>query len=201
MLTQNLTFSSADRQLSMMVVSCILNRCWLTLLMIPKHKMLSDCRPTVNWAMQPTCPKGEIMSLMPYASDPEGLYECIQRSSEFGIPIYVSETGFPTFNDDHMQTVLDRYLKEARPLLIRSYIYLCASDTIVTELQMGGCCAALEEASLFAHKGLFQIVCCFHLGLCSGAITDTSAIVRISAACTADLLIQCMMLMSCMLLM
>ncbi|DBB17846.1 TPA: hypothetical protein ACH3X3_002865 [Trebouxia sp. C0006] len=69
-------------------------------------------RPTVNWAMQPTCPKGEIMSLMPYASDPEGLYECIQRSSEFGIPIYVSETGFPTFNDDHMQTVLDRYLKE-----------------------------------------------------------------------------------------
>lgn len=52
------------------------------------------------------------MSLMPYASDPAGLYECIQRSSEFGIPIYVSETGFPTFNDSHMQTVLDRYLKE-----------------------------------------------------------------------------------------
>jgi len=26
-----------------------------------------------------------------------------------------------------MQTVLDRYLKEARPLLIRSYACLCAS--------------------------------------------------------------------------
>ncbi len=95
--------------------------------MSPKDKTcrLIDCRPTVNWAMQPTCPKGEIMSLMPYASDPAGLYECIQRSSEFGIPIYVSETGFPTFNDDHMQTVLDRYLKEARLLLIRSYADLC----------------------------------------------------------------------------
>ena len=70
------------------------------------------CRPEVNWAMQPSCPKGEIMSLMPYSSDAPGLYECIQRSSAYGIPVYVTETGFPTFNDDHMQTVLDRYLKE-----------------------------------------------------------------------------------------
>lgn len=62
--------------------------------------------------MQPTAPKGEIMSLMPYASDPEGVYECIERASQFGIPIYVSETGFPTFNDDHMRIVLDRYIKE-----------------------------------------------------------------------------------------
>lgn len=54
------------------------------------------------------------MSLMPYASDPEGVYECIQRASQFGIPIYVSETGFPTFNDEHMQIVLDRYIKEVR---------------------------------------------------------------------------------------
>lgn len=73
---------------------------------------LLDCRPQVNWAMQPSCPKGEIMSLMPYSSDAPGLYECIQRSSAYGIPVYVTETGFPTFNDDHMQTVLDRYLKE-----------------------------------------------------------------------------------------
>ncbi|KAL3135662.1 hypothetical protein ABBQ38_006139 [Trebouxia sp. C0009 RCD-2024] len=69
-------------------------------------------RPQVNWAMQPCCPKGEIMSLMPYASDPPGLYQCIQRSSAYGIPVYVTETGFPTFDHDHMQTVLDRYLKE-----------------------------------------------------------------------------------------
>lgn len=52
------------------------------------------------------------MSLMPYSSDAPGLYECIQRSSAYGIPVYVTETGFPTFSDDHMQTVLDRYLKE-----------------------------------------------------------------------------------------
>ena len=86
----------------------------------------------VSWAMQPVCPPGEIMSLMPYASDPAGLYECIQRSSEFGIPIYVSETGFPTFNDDHMHTVLDRYLKEVGPvhghlyqdMFIRMYVAL-----------------------------------------------------------------------------
>ncbi len=75
--------------------------------------------------MQPSCPKGEIMSLMPYASDPAGLYECIQRSSEFGIPIYVSETGFPTFNDDHMQTVLDRYLKEVSNSYCSSITWLC----------------------------------------------------------------------------
>ena len=49
---------------------------------------------------------------MPYASDPEGVYECIERASQFGIPIYVSETGFPTFNDEHMHIVLDRYIKE-----------------------------------------------------------------------------------------
>lgn len=76
------------------------------------------CRPQVNWAMQPCCPKGEIMSLMPYASDPPGLYQCIQRSSAYGIPVYVTETGFPTFDHDHMQTVLDRYLKEVSLLQI-----------------------------------------------------------------------------------
>ena len=114
------------------------------------------------------------MSLMPYASDPEGLYECIQRSSEFGIPIYVSETGFPTFNDDHMQTVLDRYLKEARPLLIRSYAYLCAS---VTEFQL----SFIHEAAALLQSKLHRLLtrACLrssvvlHLGPGCDAVADT----------------------------
>ncbi len=65
--------------------------------------------------LTPQVPPGERMSLMPYASDCEGLYECIQHSSKLGIPIYVSETGFPTHSDDDLATVLDRYTKEVRP--------------------------------------------------------------------------------------
>lgn len=92
------------------------------------------CRPQVNWAMQPSCPKGEVMSLMPYASDPLGLYQCIQRSSAYGIPVYVTETGFPTFDHDHMQTVLDRYLKEVSlqmymPVLIIAPLSMVAGNT------------------------------------------------------------------------
>lgn len=75
--------------------------------------------------MQPSCPKGEIMSLMPYSSDAPGLYECIQRSSAYGIPVYVTETGFPTFNDDHMQTVLDRYLKEVSCRVLYQHVGHC----------------------------------------------------------------------------
>ena len=143
--------------------------------MSPKHKTMSERRPTVNWAMQPTCPKGEIMSLMPYASDPEGLYECIQRSSEFGIPIYVSETGFPTFNDDHMQTVLDRYLKEARPLLIRRYLYLCASVTGV-RLSFRRQAVVLLQSKLdcLLTRSCLRSSVLLHLGLCSDTVADTS---------------------------
>lgn len=78
----------------------------------------------MTWYMQPTAPKGEIMSLMPYASDPEGVYECIERASQFGIPIYVSETGFPTFNDEHMHIVLDRYIKEVGLLVDLALVHL-----------------------------------------------------------------------------
>lgn len=59
---------------------------------------------------------------MPYSSDAPGLYECIQRSSAYGIPVYVTETGFPTFNDDHMQTVLDRYLKEVSYRVLHEHV-------------------------------------------------------------------------------
>ncbi len=150
----------------MMVEFYILSRCWLTLLMSSEHKTLSDCRPTVNWAMQPACPKGEIMSLMPYASDPEGLYECIRRSSEFGIPIYVSETGFPTFNNDHMQTVLDRYLKEARSLADQKLrLPMCICGWVPAELKMHGCCVTSEQARLVDHKGLSKILCCSSSGM------------------------------------
>eukprot|EP00891_Asterochloris_glomerata_P004153 jgi/Astpho2/4153/fgenesh1_pg.00063_%23_126_t len=69
-------------------------------------------RPLMSWYLTPQVPPGERMSLMPYASDCEGLYECIQHSSKLGIPIYVSETGFPTHSDDDLATVLDRYTKE-----------------------------------------------------------------------------------------
>ena len=75
------------------------------------------------------------MSLMPYASDPPGLYDCIQRSAAYGIPVYVTETGFPTFDHDHMQTVLDRYLKEVSlhvltiaPLLMVTECFQCPSQ-------------------------------------------------------------------------
>ena len=96
--------------------------------------------------MQPVCPPGEIMSLMPYASDPAGLYECIQRSSEFGIPIYVSETGFPTFNDDHMHTVLDRYLKEVRPVHGYLCCYVCWFDALQLTVQAAYVSALWELA-------------------------------------------------------
>ncbi len=106
------------------------------------------------------------MSLMPYASDPEGLYECIQRSSEFGIPIYVSETGFPTFNNDHMQTVLDRYLKEARSLADQKLrLPMCICGWVPAELKMHGCCVTSEQARLVDHKGLSKILCCSSSGM------------------------------------
>jgi beta-glucosidase/6-phospho-beta-glucosidase/beta-galactosidase len=69
-------------------------------------------RPMVNPLFSPVAPQGEHMSLMPYSSDAEGLYECIVKCSQLDVPIYVSETGFPTFNQDHFFDVLDRYVKQ-----------------------------------------------------------------------------------------
>lgn len=54
--------------------------------------------------------KGDIMTDMPYALYPEGLYRAIDRVSVLGVPIYITECGIADKKDDRRKLFLERYL-------------------------------------------------------------------------------------------
>lgn len=59
--------------------------------------------------LTPTVKKDEIMTDMMYPIAPFGLYEAIAKSSELGVPMYITETGIAEIED------------VKRPLMIKSY--------------------------------------------------------------------------------
>lgn len=60
--------------------------------------------------MAAMCFEDEIMTDMPYAMYPEGLYNAIRDLAKLGKPIYVTENGIADAKDDRREIFLKRYL-------------------------------------------------------------------------------------------
>ncbi|GLI68920.1 hypothetical protein VaNZ11_013339, partial [Volvox africanus] len=54
----------------------------------------------------------EVMTDMYYPIYPEGMYRAIKRCSEFGIPMYITETGIADARDDRRAIMIESYLQQ-----------------------------------------------------------------------------------------
>lgn len=68
-------------------------------------------RGIFSWYLAPSCRTQEVMTDMYYPIYPEGMYRAIQRCSEFGIPMYITETGIADSRDDRRALMIDTYFK------------------------------------------------------------------------------------------
>ncbi|MEW5313962.1 MAG: hypothetical protein WDW38_005492 [Sanguina aurantia] len=68
-------------------------------------------RCVVSWYLQPTKMAGELMTDMKYPVYSQGLYDAIKRSSKYGIPMYITETGIADAKDTTRGTFIDLYFK------------------------------------------------------------------------------------------
>ncbi|KXZ56630.1 hypothetical protein GPECTOR_1g568 [Gonium pectorale] len=69
-------------------------------------------RGVVNWNLTPTHRQQEVMTDMYYPVYPEGMYQAIKRCSEFGIPMYITETGIADARDDRRAAMIEAYLQQ-----------------------------------------------------------------------------------------
>ncbi|KAF5838653.1 glycoside hydrolase superfamily [Dunaliella salina] len=72
--------------------------------------------PVAAWNLKPACLPHQIMTDMFYPIYPEGLYAAIQRSSRYGIPMYVTETGIADHRNDRRALLIETYFR------VRSFI-------------------------------------------------------------------------------
>lgn len=76
---------------------------------------------------------GEIMTDMPYAIYPEGLYNAISKISPIGVPIYITENGIADEKDNRRELFLKRYLYALSKAIedgfdVRGYYYWSLMD-------------------------------------------------------------------------
>jgi beta-glucosidase len=81
----------------------------------------------------PSCYPNEIMTDMPYAMYPQGLYDAIVKMAELNVPIYITENGIPDGKDDRRETFIKEYLAAmARAITdgydVRGYYYWSLMD-------------------------------------------------------------------------
>lgn len=75
----------------------------------------------------------EIMTDMQYAMYPQGLYQAIQKMSELGVPIYVTENGIADAKDDRRELFLKQYIYAMNQAVkdgydVRGYYYWSLMD-------------------------------------------------------------------------
>uniref|UniRef100_A0A383W4H1 Glycoside hydrolase family 1 protein n=1 Tax=Tetradesmus obliquus TaxID=3088 RepID=A0A383W4H1_TETOB len=68
-------------------------------------------RSVVTWYMKPWCLPGEVMTDMYYPIYADGLYEALMQSNQYGIPIYITETGIADKSDKNRATMIDKYMR------------------------------------------------------------------------------------------
>lgn len=64
--------------------------------------------------MSPSCYQGEVMTDMPFAIYPHGIYRAIKDASEVGVPMYITENGIAdryTIGDWRREKMIREYLK------------------------------------------------------------------------------------------
>jgi hypothetical protein len=67
----------------------------------------------VSWYLKPTCKPGQLMTDMYYPCHPQGLYEAVMQAKEYGVPIYITETGCADRGDAIRPVVIDSYFRAA----------------------------------------------------------------------------------------
>ena len=64
---------------------------------------------------------------------PEGFYHCLMRGASYGVPVYITENGIGTDDDEQRCRYIVRHLREAQRAIsegaeIRSYLHWCFQD-------------------------------------------------------------------------
>ena len=64
---------------------------------------------------------------------PEGFYQCMMRLKQYGIPVYITENGIGTDDDEQRISYLVRHLYQVKRAIdagvdIRSYFHWCQQD-------------------------------------------------------------------------
>mmetsp|Transcript_6320 Transcript_6320/g.13946 ORF Transcript_6320/g.13946 Transcript_6320/m.13946 type:complete len:545 (-) Transcript_6320:1206-2840(-) len=78
-------------------------------------------RVVLSWRLSSSCMMGEVMTDMYYPIYPEGMYKAIVRSSKYGVPMYITETGIADSRDDRRAIMIDTYFKEMLRALAEGY--------------------------------------------------------------------------------
>ncbi len=78
-------------------------------------------------------PRGAECSTMGWQVYPEGFYQCMLRLKDYGIPVYVTENGIGTDDDEQRQSYVVRHLREVGRAIkagtdVRSYFHWCQQD-------------------------------------------------------------------------
>jgi beta-glucosidase len=78
-------------------------------------------------------PPGAETSTMGWEVYPEGFYQCITRLKQYGIPVYITENGIGTDDDEQRQSYVVRHLHEVARAIkdgtdVRSYLHWCQQD-------------------------------------------------------------------------
>jgi len=72
-------------------------------------------------------------STMGWEVYPEGFYHCIMRAAAYGVPVYITENGIGTDDDEQRRSYIVRHLKQAHRAIgegadVRSYLHWCFQD-------------------------------------------------------------------------
>jgi beta-glucosidase len=64
---------------------------------------------------------------------PEGFYHCLKRAASYGVPVYITENGIGTDDDEQRRRYVVRHLAQAGRAIsegadIRSYLHWCFQD-------------------------------------------------------------------------
>jgi beta-glucosidase len=78
-------------------------------------------------------PEDAECSTMGWQVYPEGFYQCMMRLKEYGLPVYVTENGIGTDDDEQRISYLVRHLYEVDRAIkngvdVRSYLHWCLQD-------------------------------------------------------------------------
>jgi beta-glucosidase/6-phospho-beta-glucosidase/beta-galactosidase len=81
----------------------------------------------------PPPPAGAETSTMGWEVYPEGFYHCLKRAASYGVPVYITENGIGTDDDEQRCRYVVRHLAQAHRALseganIRSYLHWCFQD-------------------------------------------------------------------------
>lgn len=89
-------------------------------------------RPPAGLEVVPPEPEAET-STMGWEVSPEGFYRCLKRAGSYGLPVYITENGIGTNDDEQRCRYIVRHLAAAHRALgegvdIRSYLHWCFQD-------------------------------------------------------------------------